>query len=121
MLTVSNGREALDFYQEGFGAKVVSRFDSPDGALVLAELAIDEARFFLSEETPKLANISPGTAGGTTVRLELTIADPDAFEKKAAAHGARIIFPVQDHDYGWRQGRVADPFGHQWVIGKPLM
>jgi PhnB protein len=23
-------------------------------------------------------------------------------------------------DYGWRLGRVVDPFGHHWEIGRPL-
>jgi PhnB protein len=22
--------------------------------------------------------------------------------------------------YGWRLGRVVDPFGHHWEIGRPL-
>jgi len=23
-------------------------------------------------------------------------------------------------DYGWRLGRLVDPYGHHWEIGKPL-
>ena len=43
-----------------------------------------------------------------------------AFVERATAHGASIIFPVVDQEYGWRQGRIEDPFGHQWVVGKPI-
>jgi len=28
--------------------------------------------------------------------------------------------PVADQRYGWRVGRLIDPFGHHWEIGKPL-
>jgi PhnB protein len=34
--------------------------------------------------------------------------------------GARAVSPVSDKEYGWRVGRVADPFGHHWEIGRPL-
>jgi PhnB protein len=30
------------------------------------------------------------------------------------------VHPVADQEYGWRVGRVVDPFGHHWEIGKPL-
>ena len=34
--------------------------------------------------------------------------------------GAREIAPVEDKEYGWRVGRVVDPFGHHWEIGRPF-
>jgi PhnB protein len=33
--------------------------------------------------------------------------------------GASVVQPM-DNQYGWRLGRVVDPFGHHWEIGKPL-
>jgi len=51
--------------------------------------------------------------------MVLTIADPDAMFDRAVAAGARVITPMKD-DYGWHLGRVVDPFGHHWEIGKPL-
>ncbi len=30
-----------------------------------------------------------------------------------------MVWPVEDKEYGWRVGRIVDPFGHQ-EIGKPL-
>ena len=35
-----------------------------------------------------------------------------------AVEGAR--FRVADQPYGLRQGRLADPFGHHWLTGRPL-
>ena len=63
---------------------------------------------------------SPETAGATTVRLSLVVDDPDAVAARAVAAGCELIFPVDDQPYGWRQGRLVDPFGHHWLVGHPL-
>jgi PhnB protein len=34
--------------------------------------------------------------------------------------GAKVIFPVRDHFYGHRAGRIQDPFGHLWILSKVL-
>ena len=39
---------------------------------------------------------------------------------RALAAGATLVAPVSD-EHGWRLGRIADPFGHHWEIGKPLV
>jgi PhnB protein len=38
---------------------------------------------------------------------------------RAIAAGALEVVAVKE-DYGWRLGRVVDPFGHHWEIGRPL-
>lgn len=119
MLSVRNGAEAIEFYRRAFGAAELSRFERPDGGLV-AELAIDDARFGLADESREAFNLSPETLGGTSVRINLIVADPDTLAERAIAAGARLLFPVADHVYGLRQGRVVDPFGHHWLIGRPL-
>jgi PhnB protein len=50
----------------------------------------------------------------------LTVDDPDAVYAQAVAAGASEVSAVEDMEYGWRVGRVVDPFGHHWEIGKPL-
>jgi PhnB protein len=119
MLTVRNGKEALEFYKKSFGAIELSRLVRPDGGVV-AELEIDGARFGVVDESREAHNLSPATLNGTTVRINLVVADPDAVAARAIAAGARSLFAVADQPYGWRQGRVVDPFGHHWLIGKPL-
>jgi uncharacterized glyoxalase superfamily protein PhnB len=54
------------------------------------------------------------------VRLSLHVDDPDAAQARAVAAGARELFAVADQPYGLRQGRVVDPFGHHWLLGRPL-
>ena len=118
MLCVRNGAKAVDFYKAAFGATELFRMDSDDGSVV-AQLAVGPTHFWLADESPEHQNFSPQTLNGSTVRLIMTVADPDAFFNRAVAAGATVVYPVTDEDYGWRIGRVADPFGHHWEIGKP--
>jgi PhnB protein len=119
MLTVKNAVDAIAFYGAAFSAVEHERFTAPSGQVV-AELAIDGLRFYVVDENPDAFNLSPGSLGGTTVRISLIVDDPDATAQRAIRAGATEVFPVGDQPYGLRQGRVADPEGHHWLIGKPL-
>jgi PhnB protein len=119
MLTVRGAARAIEFYARAFGASEVSRVVSPSGQIV-AEMMLDGQRFYVVDENPQAFNKSPVLLGGTTVRLSLIVEDPDAVAKRAVAAGAREVFPIADQPYGLRQGRVEDPFGHHWLIGRPL-
>jgi PhnB protein len=119
-LSVRRGRDAVRFYEEAFGAVVVYRIGGTDESpSVVAQLSIGDATFWVSDESPEHGNYSPETLGGGTVRMTLVVDDPDAVAAQAIAAGATEVHPVTD-DYGWRLGRVVDPFGHHWEIGKPL-
>ncbi|HEY6338384.1 MAG TPA: VOC family protein [Candidatus Sulfotelmatobacter sp.] len=120
MLSVRNGARAVEFYKAAFGAGEMFRADMPDGSLVVAQLSVGESDFWVTEESPENQNFSPETLGGGTVRMVLIADDPDAVFARAVAAGAKVVWPVADQSYGWRVGRVADPFGHHWEIGKPL-
>jgi PhnB protein len=119
MLTVRDARAASDYYQRAFGAEELSRAVAPSGKYVI-ELAVDGQRFFAVDENPQAFNLSPETLGGTSVRLNLIAEDPDAVAQRAVDAGGRVLFPVADQPYGMRQGRIVDPFGHHWVIGRSL-
>jgi PhnB protein len=119
MLTVENAATAIDFYRAAFGAVEEDRVTAPSGHVV-AEFSIDGLRFFVVDANPQAFNLSPSSLGGTTVRINLIVDDPDAAAATAIAAGATEIFPVSDQPYGLRQGRVADPDGHHWLLGKPL-
>jgi PhnB protein len=118
MLSVRNGARAVEFYKKAFGASEVFRIEDPSGAVV-SRLSVEGAEFWVADESPEHRNFSPESLGGGTVRMILTVPDPDAAFARAVAAGAREVVPVADQ-YGWRLGRVADPFGHDWEIGKPL-
>jgi len=60
---------------------------------------------------------SPQTLGGGTVRMVLTVPDPNTVFDRALAAGATQVHAVTE-EYGWRVGRLVDPFGHHWEVGR---
>ncbi len=123
LLSVRRGAKAIEFYKAAFGAGELFRIDSPDGAVV-ARLSVDNAEFWVADESPELQFVpnlwgAEGNPRGS-VRMVMIVEDPGltAFDRAVAA-GAAVVWPV-DNRYGWRLGRIADPFGHHWEIGKPL-
>jgi PhnB protein len=118
LLSVRKGASAIDFYKRAFGADVLFRIEDDNGEVV-ARLAVDGAEFWLADESPQHSNFSPESLGGSSVRMVLTVDDPDAAFERAVAAGAQEVWPVSDQPYGWRIGRIVDPFGHHWEIGKP--
>ena len=118
MLSVRRGAEAIDFYKAAFNAVELYRMDDPAGAVV-AQLAVAGSDFWVADESPEHLNFSPESLGGGTVRIILTVDDPDASFDQAVAAGATVVWPVTE-EYGWRIGRICDPYGHHWEIGKPL-
>ena len=119
-LPVGNGARAIGFYSSAFGATVVYRMEAPDGGLV-AKLSVNGAEFWLSSESADNEDIRAAASEekANAVRMILTVSDPDAFFARALEAGASQVFPVGD-GHGWRLGRLADPFGHHWEIGRPL-
>ena len=118
MLSVRNGAKAIEFYKAAFGATEAFRIDGEDGSVV-ARLSVDGAEFWVADESPEHQNFSPESLGGGTVRMVMTVNDPDGAFDRAVAAGGKVVVPVAN-EYGWRLGRIVDPFGHHWEIGKPL-
>jgi PhnB protein len=119
-LSVRRGRAAVDFYRAAFGAAEIYRVGGTDEhEAVVSQLAVGNATFWVSDESPENRHHSPESLGGTTVRVLLIADDPDAVVERAVALGATEVAPVE-RQHGWLLGRIEDPFGHHWEIGKPL-
>jgi PhnB protein len=118
MLSVRSGARAIEFYKVAFGASELFRLDSETGEVV-ARLSVEGAEFWVADESPEHLNFSPETLGGGSVRMVMIVEDPDSAFDRAVSAGAMVVWPVSDQ-YGWRLGRIVDPFGHHWEIGKPL-
>ena len=120
-LIVADAQAAIEFYASAFGASELVRFTDDAGATVHAELTIGDAGFYLKDADSD--DPDPLALGGTPVLLSQRVPTIDAVDGTVGAavrHGATVIFPVADRDYGERDGRIADPFGHVWLIGSPL-
>lgn len=115
-LWVRRADEAVDWYVRAFGAEVLIRVG--EGAEIVARLALGEARFWVSAAASDGPRLDPQALRGTTGRTLLVVDDPSAVHERAVAAGASSLAPVSD-EHGWRLGRIEDPFGHEWEIGRP--
>jgi ribose 5-phosphate isomerase B len=118
-LSVRRGRAAVDFYTQALGAVQLYRVGgTTEHEELVCQLAIGDSCFWVADESPAHGNHSPESLAGSTTRMLLVVVDPDAAVAKAVAAGAREVRAVAD-EHGWRLGRIEDPFGHHWEIGRP--
>jgi PhnB protein len=115
-LWVDRAAAAVAFYQAAFGARVLHQVG--EGDEIVAQLAIGDAAFWVSPGGAAGPRFSPGAIGATG-RTLLLVDDPDAAFARAVRAGATPASAMAD-EHGWRLGRIFDPFGHEWEIGKPL-
>ena len=114
-LSVRDWPRAMAFYTAAFGAVELYRVEGGG----VGQLAVNGAEFWVAEESPEHLNLSPETLGGCSVRMLLLVEDPHATQAQAVKAGATEVLPVSEA-HGWRLGRVQDPFGHHWEIGRTV-
>jgi PhnB protein len=102
-LWVESPGAAIAFYAEAFGATVVHQVGDDDE--LVAHLAVGEARFWVANSAERV-RLSPRAIGGATGRVLICVDDPDAV--------------LVSDEHGWRLGRITDPAGHEWEVGRPL-
>ena len=98
---------AADFFQRAFGAKQHNRHDGPDGKVMHCEMMIGDSRIMFGES---MDGAVKNFVGGLLVK------DCDTVFQRALEAGATVVQPLQNQFYGWRTGRVKDPFGNEWAI-----
>ena len=117
-LVVRDADAACEFYVAAFGGKVTERHTGPDGSVVHAMVEAGPVRIAVKDADEVDPAPSPG--GPLPVIIAVYVSDPDEVAERMVAGGAEVLFPVTDHDYGDRGGRLRDPFGHLWMIAKRL-
>lgn len=118
-LSVKNSAAAGKFYKDAFGAIESYRMETPEGGLVL-KLSINGAEFWVSGQLKDVKKAPSKDLKQDGVRLILIVENPDEVFQRAIKAGASEVFPVGE-DFGWRLGRLTDPFGLDWEIGKQLI
>src|SRR5262245_31251362 len=89
-ITIKGAAQALDFYKKAFGATEIARMPGPGGTIMHAEMKIGDSKIFLSDEIPGMeTSVSPAAIKGTTVVLNLYVADCDKLYNQAVAAGAK--------------------------------
>jgi PhnB protein len=115
-LIVDGAARAIEFYKNVFGATERMRLPGPGDKLAHAEIVIGDSVIMLADASPESGTRAPQTPDAATVRLHIYLDDVDAAAARAVAAGAKILIPIADQFYGDRSGRIADPFGHVWLI-----
>jgi PhnB protein len=115
-LVVNDAAAAIDYYKRAFGAREISRMDTPMGKIGHAELEIGDSRIMMADEWPGAGVKSPQSLGGTPVAIHLYVDDVDSVYQRAVAAGGQQEMPPTDMFWGDRYGKLKDPFGHSWGI-----
>ena len=120
-LAVHDARAAIEWYVDHLGAEVtVEPIVMPDGRVGHVELAVDGARWMMSDEHPEIQVEAPMAGRGVAVTLHLTVADVDAATTRAVAGGADLDRRPEDSPPVGRIAVLRDPFGHRWFLNQPL-
>lgn len=119
-LLIRGASDAIAFYVKVFGAKEHFRLTAPDGRIGHAEIEIGGSRLMIADEHPEMDFLGPQSRGGTTVTLQVYLADVDAVYARALEAGAQELRPLCDQFYGDRSGAVTDPWGHVWSLASRI-
>jgi len=114
-LSFKSAAKAIEFYKKAFGAKETFRFENELG-VGHAEMMIGDSVIMFAEEWPEGGRYSAETWGHSPVSMVINVPDVDAFVEHAVAAGAKLLHPVADQFYGYREGTLLDPFGYTWGV-----
>jgi len=114
-LSFKSPSKAMEFYAKAFGAKETFRFENELG-VGHAEMKIGDSVIMFSEEWPEGGRYSAETWGHSPVSMEINVPDVDSFVERAVAAGAKVLRPLADQFYGYREATLLDPFGYTWSI-----
>jgi PhnB protein len=117
-LVVAGAAAAIDFYVAAFDAEETERYTDDEGRIVHAAIRIGAYTVAVKDEGD--GDPAPTTLGGSPVIMALEVDDADAVGARMERAGATVIYPISDWPYGQRGGRLADPFGHLWMIAQPI-
>src|SRR3954447_17110729 len=115
-LVVEEVPDAVDFYQEAFGARVVRELHLPDGSIATVDLLLEGLPMAVAAAMPGTSLATPRSTGTSVAAYRFTVPDADASMERAVSAGATVHSPVRDAFWGVRTGEVLDPSGHRWAF-----
>jgi PhnB protein len=117
VLTVSDVKAAVAFYQKAFGFAKRGIMNGPDRKPIHAELTLRGTTLMLGPENPARGMRSAKTVGASPASLYLYVENVDRTVAKAVGLGATTQGQVMDMFWGDRCGMVVDPDGYGWMVG----
>lgn len=117
-LIVDDPDATIGIYERALGATLIERFVDGEGRVVHAAMQLGEGVFSLAQSVPAWGLNDPLTLGGSAVLIHLDVHDPDATAAALLHEGGKLVVPIADRPWGKREGRVADPAGHLWVLSR---
>jgi PhnB protein len=114
-LAVTGAREAIAFYQDVFGARVVGATEMR-GVVVHAELDFGNGHLQLGEPNPEYHLVPAPEGENDCYSLGFYCPDADSLVKRANEAGAIIREPLATFVSGDRYASIRDPFGVRWSV-----
>ena len=119
-LIVAAPDAALAFYERTLDAEIVERYVDQQGRVVHAAFSVCDAIISVAQSISEWGLNDPLHLGGSPCLLHLSVDDPDLSAKRMVEAGASLIIPIADRPWGKREGRIADPSGHLWILSKAI-
>lgn len=120
VLFVSHLTDAIEFYQQAFGAKEHGRLWAPTGKLAGMEISIGGSRIRILAESSERGFGAPTSLQGRTAMVHLYLPDASAAFKRAQQAGATEVEPLNEQYWGDLCGVLEDPHGHRWFIAQHI-
>ncbi len=114
-LVVPRAREAIEFYRDVFGARVVDVTEM-GGVVAHAVLDFGSGHLQLGEPLPDYHLVPPPAGDDDCFSLGLYCEDADAVVARAEQAGATVREPLMTFVSGDRFASIRDPFGVRWSI-----
>jgi uncharacterized glyoxalase superfamily protein PhnB len=119
-ICVRDARAAIEWYVGVLGAEVTFEpIVMPDGNIGHVELAVNGARWMMSDEYEDHGVMAPDPSRGNAVSLHLTVDDCDQLAGRIEASGVRMDRGPEDAPGVGRVAVFHDPFGHRWFLNQP--
>ena len=115
-LTYADAKAAIKQLTEAFGFTEHAVYEDEAGAVVHAELTFGNGMVMLGSKGTG-SEFDKLMEGGGPMGVFIHVGDVDAHHSRAVEHGADVVMPPTDQDYGARDYMARDIDGNVWSFG----